>query len=124
MLVLGCGMCVNNTIAVLRGLLSTGGEFVRTPKSGSMGREAKASSYKTLASNQWLLELGMGGYALVALVLNVLNIQRGIGAFLLLYTIGFFLTGWMSRPRRAARRAFELGQADVPAFPAEPVTAN
>ncbi len=35
MLILGCGMCVNNTLGVLRGLFSWGGEFVRTPKSGS-----------------------------------------------------------------------------------------
>ena len=124
MLVLGCGMCVNNTVAVFRGLLSRGGEFVRTPKSGSVGRAAKSSSYKTLTSNQWFIELVMGAYSLIALTTNLLNIQKGIGAFLLLYTIGFFLTGWMSRPRRVSRRAVEVAEPPVSTFPAEPAAAN
>jgi cellulose synthase/poly-beta-1,6-N-acetylglucosamine synthase-like glycosyltransferase len=124
MLVLGCGMCVNNTVAVFRGLLSTGGEFVRTPKSGSVGRQTKTSSYKTITSNQWLIELGMGAYSMLALVTSLLHVQRGIGAFLLLYTIGFSLTGWMSRPRRSVRRPVEEIEPAVAPFPAEPAPAN
>lgn len=124
MLVLGCGMCVNNTIAVFRGLLSTGGEFVRTPKSGSVGRSARQSSYKTLTSGQWMIELAMSGYAVIALVTNLFQVQKGIGAFLLLYAIGFFLMGWMSRPRLGSRRAVEVSEPAVAAFPVEPAPAN
>ena len=35
MLLLGTGLSINNALAVIRGLYVRGGEFVRTPKSGS-----------------------------------------------------------------------------------------
>ena len=40
LMVLGLGLCVNNGVAVLTGLVQHGGEFVRTPKSGSTGAKA------------------------------------------------------------------------------------
>ncbi len=55
MMILGCGMCVNNSLAVVRGLFLRGGQFVRTPKSGSVGTEAKPSAYRVAQGKMWLL---------------------------------------------------------------------
>lgn len=41
MVALGTGLCLNNALAVLRGLRLRGGEFVRTPKSGSLDRRPR-----------------------------------------------------------------------------------
>ena len=100
MLILGCGMCVNNTLAVLRGLYLQGGEFVRTPKSGSDAQSAKFSSYQLAQSRMWCIELMLGAYSLISFVVYVTANHMGFSVFLLLYAIGFCLIGWLSRPQR------------------------
>ncbi len=103
MLVLGCGMCVNNTLAVVRGLYLRGGEFVRTPKSGSAGATAKASSYQVAQSRMWLVELLLGVYTMISFGVYITEYDhRAFSVFLFLYAIGFFLVGWLSRPRTMA----------------------
>ncbi len=101
MLILGCGMCVNNSLAVVRGLTLRGGEFVRTPKSGSVGAEAKLSAYRVAQSKMWLLEIALGIYSLLSFVVYFKEYHRAFSFFLLLYAIGFCLIGWLSRPHRA-----------------------
>ena len=101
MLILGCGMCVNNTIGVVRGMLLRGGEFVRTPKSGSAGAVVKQSSYRTGYNRMWLLEMALGVYSLLSFFLYITEERPAFSLFLLLYAIGFFTIGWLSRsPRR------------------------
>ncbi len=100
MMILGCGFCVNNTLAVLRGLTLQGGEFVRTPKSGSVGTTVKRSSYSTMQSNMWLIEIGLGLYSFASFVIYLTAELRAFSVFLLLYAIGLTLTGWLSRPER------------------------
>ncbi len=114
MLVLGCGLCLNNAIAVLRGLRLRGGEFVRTPKSGSAGFEKKRSSYVTSASALWFGELGLGVYAAFSFVLCFTQYHRAFSFFLLLYAIGFLVIGWLSRPRRQRDGADEAESMAVP----------
>ncbi len=101
MLILGCGICVSNTLAVLAGLVRRGGEFVRTPKSGSAGRTAKASRYRAAATRLWIVELALGVYSLASFVVYVRGEHRVFSVFLLFYAIGFLLIGWMSRPAGA-----------------------
>ena len=101
MLVLGCGMCVNNAVAVVRGLYERGGEFVRTPKSGSTVRVTKTSSYRTIQDRMWLVELGLGVYSCLSFTAYFQGYHRGFSVFLLIYTLGFLLVGWASRPRFA-----------------------
>lgn len=100
MMILGCGMCVNNTLAVLRGLYLQGGEFVRTPKSGSEADAAKLSSYQLAQSRMWCIELMLGVYALISFVVYLTALHTGFSIFLLLYAIGFCMIGWLSRPQR------------------------
>ncbi|MCC7292369.1 MAG: glycosyltransferase [Phycisphaerales bacterium] len=98
MFVLGCGLCLSNAIAVLRGLCVRGGEFVRTPKSGSTGQPA-GSFYKAATGNLWMAELLLGVYSLACFFRYFFDEHRGFSVFLLIYAVGFLTTGWLSMPR-------------------------
>ena len=119
LMVLGLGLCVNNGVAVLTGLVQHGGEFVRTPKSGSIGKSA-AGTYSSLRSRLWIFELLLGLYCFVQWVIFLRH--DGIGSvFLLLYAIGLTLIGWGSRPRTVRPRAEKSPAASlVEAFPVSP----
>ncbi len=104
MISLGCGMCINNALAVVRGLHLSGGEFVRTPKSGNKQKRRRASSYAPVQSNMWIAELALGVYSLVTYVYYMRGELWPVSIFLLLYGVGFLTVGWMSAPRRAAKQ--------------------
>jgi cellulose synthase/poly-beta-1,6-N-acetylglucosamine synthase-like glycosyltransferase len=97
--VLGLGLCVNNGAAVLTGLVQRGGEFVRTPKSGNVGRHTARSTYASIRTRLWIIELALGVYCFVQWI-AFLPIDGIGGLFLLLYAIGLIALGWGSRPRR------------------------
>jgi cellulose synthase/poly-beta-1,6-N-acetylglucosamine synthase-like glycosyltransferase len=97
LVVLGLGLCVNNGLAVLTGLVQRGGEFVRTPKSGSTGRRTRGTYGGSLRSHIWLLEVLIGTFCL-AQWLAFLPLDGIAGSFLLLYAIGLIALGWGSRP--------------------------
>lgn len=99
MIMLGCGICVNNAQAVLTGLFQHGGEFVRTPKSGSDAVAVRASSYRASHNRLWVIELLLGVYCSITFAVYVLDVHRGVSIFMLLYALGFLSVGWMSRPR-------------------------
>ena len=103
MMVLGCGMCVNNALAVVRGLCSHGGEFVRTPKSGNRQSGQRPGSYAPIQTHMWILEMVLGVYSLVSLAYYLFYLKWAVSVFLLLYGLGFLAVGWMSRPGRTAR---------------------
>ena len=98
MLILGCGMCVNNSLGVLRGLFGWGGDFVRTPKSGSADAARVVSHYQVAVNHTWIAEVVLGVYSLLSFVFYFNQAQRAFSIFLLLYAIGFLLIGWLSRP--------------------------
>jgi hypothetical protein len=100
MMILGCGLCVSNTVAVLRGLTLRGGEFIRTPKSGSAAGLVRQSSYNALHSRLWIIEIALGLYSLASFILYVTADYHAFSVFLLLYAIGLCLAGWLSKPAR------------------------
>ncbi len=108
MLALGCGLCINNSLAVFRGLITRGGEFVRTPKSGSEGLASKESSYRLAQSHMWIAEIVLGIYSLVSFIVYFQGSHRVFSFFLLIYAIGFGLIGWLSRPRRQAKKTITV----------------
>ncbi len=122
LMILGLGLCVNNGVAVITGLVQKGGEFVRTPKSGSLGRPAR-SAYASLPSRLWIFELLLGLYCLAQFLVFLPSDGVG-GLFLLLYAVGLMLIGWGSRPRRARPRSTAPAQTlpapAAPAWPASP----
>ncbi|MCH7808884.1 MAG: glycosyltransferase [Planctomycetes bacterium] len=101
MFVLGCGLCVNNSLAVFRGLFLRGGEFVRTPKSGSTAERVKGSSYNLTTNKMWIVELALGVYSALSFIVYYSNYHRVFSFFLLVYAIGFCVVGWLSRPQRS-----------------------
>lgn len=113
MMILGCGLCVSNTLAVLRGVTLRGGEFIRTPKSGSMGTLTRASSYHALNSKLWILEIALGLYSFASFVFYITSEYRAFSVFLLLYAVGLCLAGWMSRPVRFRAPSMVSEQAPV-----------
>lgn len=121
LIVLGLGLCINNGAAVLVGLVQHGGEFIRTPKSGSTGPKTR-STYTGLHSNLWLLELAMGLWCLAQWAYFLRTDGIG-GTFLLLYAIGFLLMGWGSRPQpvrpRRVRKVRTAAATSIPSVPAE-----
>ncbi|MFQ5490159.1 MAG: glycosyltransferase [Phycisphaerae bacterium] len=126
MLVVGMGLCVNNALAVIRGLYLKGGEFVRTPKSGSLGVHKKQqSSYRPLQDNLWLIEMLLAVYSMSSFVYYVTHLRWAFSIFLLLYAVGFGVIGWHSRPAalrgRAASAPSEPICEDVCSEHAEPV---
>jgi len=118
-LVLGTGLSINNAIAVIRGLYVRGGEFVRTPKSGSTAAVRQASRYKARkATTMWFVEMLLGAYCLANWAIYMTLSRPVLSVFLAIYAIGFLSIGWMSRPEANFRRrlVFEEEPARSPSF--------
>jgi cellulose synthase/poly-beta-1,6-N-acetylglucosamine synthase-like glycosyltransferase len=125
LIVLGLGLCVNNGVAVITGLVQRGGEFVRTPKSGSIGARKRGGAYSGLRSRLWIFELLLGAFCLAQWAYFLPH--DGVGAtFLLLYAIGLILLGWQSRPHAAREQVLKTASAPtaglLPALPAGSLT--
>jgi hypothetical protein len=93
MTLIGTGIALSNSRAVLEGLLLSGGKFVRTPKYGIFRREdlrRKLGSYWLKFDFLPYLELVLGFYALLALSKAVTTYGILISPFLFMYTCGYF----------------------------------
>ncbi|HRX84747.1 MAG TPA: glycosyltransferase [Phycisphaerae bacterium] len=121
MLVLGVGICLSNTLAVIRGMYLRGGEFVRTPKSGSTAQRRTNSSYAAMNEKLWIAELGLGAYSLWTFQEYMASDSYFFSIFLLLYGIGFTWMGWLSRPQAHKPAAVAVGTQDLD--PAQPQAA-
>ena len=121
--VLGLGLCVNNGLAVLTGLVQQGGEFVRTPKSGNVGAQPRQSAYAGLRTRLWIIELLLGLWCLAQWLYFLPHDGIG-GSFLLLYAIGLIAFGWGSRPRKPSapkpRRIRPRAPDPIPDFSPSP----
>jgi len=107
MLVLGTGLCLNNARAVVEALLGRRSDFVRTPKSGSTSLVHRVGAYQAAAGLRMaLLELALGAYCAVTLVVYVGAQKYLFGCFLGAYACGFTVLGLVTLARGlAARRA-------------------
>ncbi len=94
MLVVGTGVCLNNAHAVIDGLLGRPGDFVRTPKSGSMAGGRRRTSY-VVPVNLWLglVELLLGLYCWYTLGVYLDAQKYLFGFFLAAYACGFSAFG-------------------------------
>jgi cellulose synthase/poly-beta-1,6-N-acetylglucosamine synthase-like glycosyltransferase len=122
MMVLGTGLAINNGLAVLRGIMTRGGEFVRTPKSGTTGTSGMASRYKAQRGQlMWFWEMLLGAYCLANWAICVTSGRWFLSLFLAIYAFGFLRIGWMSRPEASGRRRVLIVEDDEPvATPLEP----
>ena len=98
LMAIGMSLCINNTRAVLEGLVGHQSSFLRTPKYGVTGTQAKGQErkYSSRFTILALGELGMALYFAVALYQAwITELYLGL-PFLLLFHIGFLYTGLLS----------------------------
>jgi len=93
LMVLGTGVAVSNTYAVVEAFLGTANNFVRTPKHNIVGstRQAQARSSRFSLDSVWIIEALMAIYCVVGLVMSFQAELYIISPFLLLYALGFLL---------------------------------
>jgi cellulose synthase/poly-beta-1,6-N-acetylglucosamine synthase-like glycosyltransferase len=91
LILLGFGLSLNNTIAVLQGLFGKGGEFKRTPKFNLQNRQGSwiGSAYSLPHSPMVWGELGLAAYALLTIVLLVPAVGWEIGPWMMVYVAGY-----------------------------------
>jgi hypothetical protein len=97
MLVTGTGLCLNNALAVIEALLGYKTDFVRTPKSGSIGKVSKSAVYQVDAN--FLLavgEIALGLYCLLALGAYTHAHKYIFGFFIAAYGVGLLSFGLMT----------------------------
>ncbi|HXX92668.1 MAG TPA: glycosyl transferase family 2, partial [Planctomycetota bacterium] len=99
LLSMGIGMCLSNTKAVLEGLLTKGGEFVRTPKYAIhqnrdtfLGKKYRVSFKKVLPFVELVIGLGFGW----VIWYSFQNQMYGALPFQMLFFIGFTYVAFLS----------------------------
>jgi hypothetical protein len=97
-MVIGCGIAVNNTKAVLEALLNIKSDFIRTPKYGVVrrGRNILAKSYSLPVATFFIGEILLSAYCFIGFMQYTSNKKFVFGPFLLMYAIGFFYVGTLS----------------------------
>jgi len=102
LILVGFGICISNTRAVLEAFLGIKSGFIRTPKRGSK----VAKNYNPVANMIPLLEITAAAYCAISLGFYLHSGNFGIAPFLFLYTAGFSLVGFSSlREQIHARKA-------------------
>ncbi len=94
LVIVGFGLSLSTTIAVLEGLFSTGGAFIRTPKLNldnkrKVQRKVDHAYVAPLSSLVWI-EIMLGIYALVTGIVLAGYIGWGIVPWMVIYMLGFF----------------------------------
>ncbi len=97
-LMVGMGMSLQNTRAVIAGLFSRGGEFHRTPKFGGEGRRAgwKSGGYRARADLWGAAELLLACYFAFCATQAVALERLEAVPFLALFTLGFAYVGGLT----------------------------
>lgn len=106
---IGVGLAVNNSRAVVQAFLGRGGEFVRTPKLGTVveGSTPSASKiYRLPVSRLFLAEIVVGAWALAALIRVLSGVAPILSPVLFLHAVGFTYVGVASllHDRKARRQ--------------------
>lgn len=96
LMVLGVGVAINNSKAVLEALIGRPSEFVRTPKKGQLKKgETERRQYRSKVSTWVWLELILGLYC-GSLLVHRLSSLHWLSPFVLVYTLGFLVVGLSS----------------------------
>jgi cellulose synthase/poly-beta-1,6-N-acetylglucosamine synthase-like glycosyltransferase len=94
LVIVGFGLSLSTTVAVLEGLFSKGGAFIRTPKLNVGNRpqhEQKVDrAYVTPLNAMVWVELALGIYALVTGIVLAPYIGWGIIPWMVIYMLGYF----------------------------------
>jgi cellulose synthase/poly-beta-1,6-N-acetylglucosamine synthase-like glycosyltransferase len=93
LVIVGFGLSLSTTIAVLEGLFSKGGAFIRTPKlnvGNKRGKQKVDRAYVAPLSSMVWIEIMLGIYALVTGLVLAPYIGWGIVPWMVIYMLGFF----------------------------------
>ncbi len=98
LMVIGCGIAINNTKAVLEALLNIKSDFIRTPKYGVIkrGRNILVKNYSLSLQVFFVSEILLSAYCFIGFMQYTSNKKFVFGPFLLMYAIGFFYVGTLS----------------------------
>ncbi len=97
-MVIGVGVALSTSVAVVGGLVAARREFVRTPKFGIEGAFGSWREKRYGETAPWggLIELVLGLYCACAVWLFWRDGQYAVVPFLVLYTVGFLTVGWLT----------------------------
>jgi len=94
LLIMGFGISLSTSIAVLEGLMGRGGVFVRTPKLNLGERRDPAKkidrAYLPPLSRLVWAEIGLGLYALLTMLILEPHVGWGIVPWMTIYMLGYF----------------------------------
>ena len=98
LMVIGCGIAINNTKAVLEALLNIKSDFIRTPKYGVIkrGRNILVKNYSLSLQVFFVSEILLSAYCFIGFMQYTSNKKFVFGPFLLMYAIGFLYVGTLS----------------------------
>ena len=98
LMVIGCGIAINNTKAVLEALLNFKSDFIRTPKYGviKQGRNILVKNYSLPLQVFFISEILLSAYCFMGFMQYTSNKKFIFGPFLLMYAIGFLYVGMLS----------------------------
>ena len=119
LVIVGFGLSLSTTIAVLEGLFSKGGAFIRTPKL-NVGNKPKQTqkidrSYVAPLSSMVWIEIILGLYALMTGILLMPYLGWGILFWMVVYMLGFFYIAGLNLIQHApsiSQQAAESGATD------------
>lgn len=119
LVIVGFGLSLSTTIAVIEGLFSKGGAFIRTPKLNLDNRRKDKQkidrAYVAPLSSMVWIEIALGIYALFTGVVLYQYIGWGIVPWMIIYMLGFFYIAGLNLIQHApstGRRPSESGAGD------------
>jgi cellulose synthase/poly-beta-1,6-N-acetylglucosamine synthase-like glycosyltransferase/mono/diheme cytochrome c family protein len=97
-MVIGVGLALSTSLAVLGAFLGRGREFIRTPKFGIAGTTGSWRGKSYAAGSPWggIAELALGGYCAVTAWVFYSDGQYAVTPFLALYAAGFLSVGTLT----------------------------
>jgi cellulose synthase/poly-beta-1,6-N-acetylglucosamine synthase-like glycosyltransferase len=119
LVIVGFGLSLSTTVAVVEGLFSKGGAFIRTPKlnlnNGGKKRQKIDRAYVSPLSAMVWIEIALGIYALITGIVLTPYIGWGIVPWMVIYTSGFFYIAGLNLIQHApetSQQQTETGAAD------------
>jgi hypothetical protein len=97
-MVMGVGLALSTSLAVLGAFRAHGREFVRTPKFGIAGATGSWRGKAYAGGSAWggFAELALGGYCAVTTWVFVSDGHYAVAPFLALYALGFLTIGMLT----------------------------
>jgi cellulose synthase/poly-beta-1,6-N-acetylglucosamine synthase-like glycosyltransferase len=119
LVIVGFGLSLSTSVAVLEGLFSKGGAFIRTPKLNLTNRARQPQkidhSYLAPLSTMVWVEIALGLYALVTGIVLAPYLGWSIIPWMVIYMLGFFYIAGLNliqHAPKASQKPSESGAAD------------